>query len=421
VVDLDLHQGDGTRRIFSADPTVFTYSVHAQDWDTEPAVACLDVELGSGIGDRAYLEAVRETLPQAFAEADAELVFYVAGVDPAADDRLGSWRVTDDGLLARDKLVLEHLGERGLVWTLAGGYGPDAWRHSARSLAWVLAGHDAPIESSRERDLRHFRRIAQQFTRAELSGELADGIRLEPEDLMMDLVGPRRRSKLLGFYSVYGIELAFERYGVLAKLRAAGFPRVDIELDSGHATGERIRIRNRDDPDDLLMELVLSESFQYSPYRLLSIEWLLLQNPRAVPTEDRPLLPGQQHPGLGCLAEVVMMLMMICEQQGFDGLLFSPAHYHVAAQAHGLLSFFDPVDEARFAVIEEVLTQMELARVTQLVHGQALVDEDTGEPVRWQAVPMALPVSKRLKERFASEEFENAVAEAARGMRFRRR
>lgn len=421
VVDLDLHQGDGTRRIFADDLTVYTCSVHATTWDEGDAVADLDVALGSGIGDAAYLEALQEVLPRAFREARPDLVFYVAGADIAADDKLGSWRVSADGVLTRDRRVLELIGDRAAVWLLAGGYGDDAWRHTARSLADLLAGHDAPIPSQRDRDVRHFRRIARQFTRAELTGEDDDDILLKPEDLMLDLVGSARSTRLLGYYSRYGVELAFERYGVLAKIRAAGYPRLVLELDTGHSTGERIRVLNRDEPRELLLELVLSETSEYSPYRLLSIEWLMLQNPRARPTADRPLLPGQQYPGLGCLGEVVMMLMMACERLGLDGLLFCPAHYHVAAQAHGLLAFFDPADEARFAAIGEALTELELARATQLVHGQQVLDQHTGEPVRWQAVPMALPVSKRLKERFEGADYERAVVRAAQELRFRRR
>jgi acetoin utilization deacetylase AcuC-like enzyme len=420
VVDLDLHHGDGTRAIFAADESVFTFSVHSADWDDSPAVACLDVSLGSSVGDQTYLKALREHLPRAFAEAAPELVFYVAGVDIGMEDKMGSWRVTAEGMLARDQLVLEHLGERSMVWTLAGGYGDEAWRYTARSLAWLLADLDAPILSALERELRHFRRIAQQFTRAELSGGSEEDLVITPEDLMMDLVGPSHRTKLLGYYSLYGVELSLERFGVLSKIRAAGYPRVQVELDTRHSTGERLRVRSKDVREDLLVELVIRVSSDVDPYRCLSIEWLLLQNPRAQPTVERPLLPGQQYPGLGCLGEVVMTLVMMCERLELDGLIFSPAHYHVAAQAHGLLNFLDPVDEARYAAINAAVTQMDLARATQLVHSGSLVDEQTGEPVRWKSVPMALPVSTRLKERFEGAEYERSVMEAASRLRLRR-
>jgi hypothetical protein len=322
-------------------------------------------------------------------------------------------------MVARDQLLLRHAGRRSVVWTLAGGYGEEAWRYTARSLAWLLAGLDAPILSERERGLRHFRSIAQQFTRAELSGGTDEDIILTPEDLMMDLVGPSRRTKFLGYYSLYGLELVFERFGVVSKIRAAGYPRVSFEVDTRHSTGERLRVRSRDAQQLLLVELVVRVTSDVSPYRCLSIEWLLLQNPRARPNAERPLLPGQQHPGLGCLAELVMTLVMMCERLDLDGLLFSPAHFHVAAQAHGLLNFLEPADEARFAAISAAVTEMDLARATQLVHADGLVDEH-GEPMRWQSVPMALPVSARLKEHFDSADYERAVMEAAARLQIRR-
>jgi len=420
VVDLDLHHGDGTRAIFADDESVYTFSVHSTDWDDSPAVACLDVPLGSSVGDRTYLAALREYLPRAFAEAAPELVMYVGGVDVGIEDKMGSWRVSAEGMVARDQLVLEHLGDRSMVWTLAGGYGDEAWRYTARSLAWLLADLDAPILSARERELRHFRSIAQRFTRAELSGCSDEDIILTPEDLMMDLVGPGRQTKLLGYYSLYGVELSFERFGVLSKIRAAGIPRLRLDLDTRHSTGERLRVRSRDAREDLLVELVVRVSTDVDPYRFLSIEWLLLQNPRSLPTSERPLLPGQQHPGLGCLGEVVMTLVMMCERLELDGLSFSPAHYHVAAQAHGLLNFLDPTDEARYAAINAAVTQMDLARATRLVHAGELVDEATSEPIRWKSAPMALPVSSRLKELFESAEYERSVMEAAAHLRLRR-
>lgn len=420
VVDLDLHHGDGTRAIFADDASVYTFSVHSVDWDDSPAVACLDVALGSSVGDQTYLKALRKYVPRAFAEAAPELVFYVGGVDIGGEDKMGSWRISPEGMLARDQIVLEHLGERSMVWTLAGGYGDEAWRYTARSLAWLLADLDAPILSVRERELRHFRRIAQKFTTAELSGGDEEDFVLTPEDLVMDLVGPSRNTKMLGYYSLYGVELSFERLGVLSRIRASGYPRVQFEMDTRHSTGERLRVRSKDSREDLLVELVVRVSSDVEPFRCLSIEWLLLQNPRAQPTAERPLLPGQEYPGLGCLDELVMTCVMMCERLELDGLLFSPAHYHVAAQAHGLLNFLDPVDEARYSAINAAVTQMDLARATQLVHGGGLVDKHTGEPVRWVSVPMALPVSDRLKTRFESDEYEQSVMEAASRLEVRR-
>src|SRR5262249_1369177 len=107
VVDLDLHDGDGTRSLFAADPTVFTYSVHNRNWDDAAAVGTAAIELGSGGGDARLLATVGETLPPIVAAHRPELVVYLAGCDPAADDGLGDWQLTLDGMLARDRTVVE--------------------------------------------------------------------------------------------------------------------------------------------------------------------------------------------------------------------------------------------------------------------------------------------------------------------------
>src|SRR6185295_17476200 len=108
VVDLDLHDGDGTRSIFAEDPTVHTFLVHNLSTPDERglrAVASTSIELQGEVEDAEYLAAVREHLPPLFPSFRPELVFYVAGSDPAADDRIGNWKITAAGMLERDLFV----------------------------------------------------------------------------------------------------------------------------------------------------------------------------------------------------------------------------------------------------------------------------------------------------------------------------
>lgn len=131
VVDLDVHQGDGTATIFADDPTVFTLSLHgARNFPVRKACSDLDVELPDGCNDAAYLDALDRALAatwQCLADAPVGLAFYLAGADPHEGDRLGRLKLTNDGLLARDQRVLDALRERGIpvAITMAGGYGHD--------------------------------------------------------------------------------------------------------------------------------------------------------------------------------------------------------------------------------------------------------------------------------------------------------
>jgi acetoin utilization deacetylase AcuC-like enzyme len=126
VVDLDVHQGNGTHAIFAGDPDVFTFSMHgARNFPFHKVPGSLDVELPDGTGDDGYLAALAEALPRVLAEARPDLVVYIAGADPHERDRLGRLRLTFRGLARRDGMVLEGCREVGIpvALTIGGGYG----------------------------------------------------------------------------------------------------------------------------------------------------------------------------------------------------------------------------------------------------------------------------------------------------------
>ncbi len=134
VVDCDVHQGDGTARIFAGRPEVFTLSLHAaRNYPAEKAVSTLDLPLPDRLGDCAYLEVLDAGLAAA-AAFRPEIVFYNAGVDPHAQDRLGRLGLSDAGLAARDARVIGWARGRGVPLTgvLGGGYDHDPERLAAR-------------------------------------------------------------------------------------------------------------------------------------------------------------------------------------------------------------------------------------------------------------------------------------------------
>ncbi len=124
VVDLDVHQGNGTADIFEGDDQVFTLSLHQElNYPIPKARSNLDVGLADGTGDEAYLAALAPALEQVWAFRP-ELVLYQAGADPFRDDQLGGLALTFEGLEERDRAVLEGCAERGIpiATTLGGGY-----------------------------------------------------------------------------------------------------------------------------------------------------------------------------------------------------------------------------------------------------------------------------------------------------------
>jgi acetoin utilization deacetylase AcuC-like enzyme len=125
IIDCDVHQGNGTAKIFERDPSVFTFSIHgAKNFPFHKEISDLDVALIDDADDATYLAALRDALPVVLDRAQADLAIYLAGADPYFDDSFGRMKLTKAGLLERDRFVLESCRAVGLpvAITMAGGY-----------------------------------------------------------------------------------------------------------------------------------------------------------------------------------------------------------------------------------------------------------------------------------------------------------
>ena len=128
VLDLDVHQGDGTASILAADAGLFTLSVHCRtNYPARKQRSDLDVALDAEVGDADYLAILGVLLPDLLDRLRPDLVFYNAGVDPHVDDRLGRLALSDAGLAERERLVLAACRSRGLplACVVGGGYADD--------------------------------------------------------------------------------------------------------------------------------------------------------------------------------------------------------------------------------------------------------------------------------------------------------
>jgi acetoin utilization deacetylase AcuC-like enzyme len=126
IIDLDVHQGNGTAAIFRGDASVFTLSMHGQkNFPFRKEASDLDVELPDGCGDDEYLEALEGALDDFERRFEPGLLIYLAGADPHEGDRLGRLKLTWDGLEARDRRVFDWAWQRRipLAFAMAGGYG----------------------------------------------------------------------------------------------------------------------------------------------------------------------------------------------------------------------------------------------------------------------------------------------------------
>jgi len=141
VIDLDVHQGNGTAVCLADDDDTFTFSMHQGDiYPIPKATSDLDVELDAGTGDAAYLRILQAHLPALFDRARPEIVFLQAGCDTLADDPLASLQMTEQGIVRRDSMVIDACVQRGVpvVMTLGGGYSPNAWHAQYASIRRII-------------------------------------------------------------------------------------------------------------------------------------------------------------------------------------------------------------------------------------------------------------------------------------------
>jgi acetoin utilization deacetylase AcuC-like enzyme len=139
IIDLDVHQGDGTAHIFRDDPSVLTLSMHCKNnFPLRKQVSKIDLELDAGTGDDEYLRILESVLPRV-GEFDPQIVFYQSGVDGLRSDRLGHLALTHGGLRERDRMVISEVSVP-LVITLGGGYSePIALTAEAHAATFVMA------------------------------------------------------------------------------------------------------------------------------------------------------------------------------------------------------------------------------------------------------------------------------------------
>ncbi len=142
IVDLDYHHGNGTAKIFEKDEDVFTFSIHRDNWDNINKKNNMDILLPDRVGDNEYLLQLSLYLPDVVERFEPEFVVYIAGDDVHKNDTFGTFNLSTDGVLKRDKFVFQTTRDRGLPLGVVagGGYGPDSWTLYYNFIKWVYKG-----------------------------------------------------------------------------------------------------------------------------------------------------------------------------------------------------------------------------------------------------------------------------------------
>jgi hypothetical protein len=372
--------------------------------------------------DRAYLHELRETLPATLDAIDPGLLFYISGTDVLRGDRLGDFKLTREGVLERDRFVIEMARKHACptVVTLGGGYSGDAWRSSTDFLRWLLTDEATVIEEPKTSVYEQYAEIAQELDPYDLqrpSGEWE----ITEADLMGDLAGPpNRATRILDYYSRHGLEFALERYGIMDEIRARGFGDPRLAIDPSDPQRQHLTLRaTKGGEEHLLFDQVLRRVVRPAPegleppgeIQLLYVEWMMLQNPTENFSLRQPQWPGQEHPGLGIGEKVVHMLLQGATRLNLDGLAHHPSRYHIAFIGGPQSFFLDPEIQGRFEAIREVLAPHDLAEAAWKMEREEVCWSD-GEPIEWIPEDIVVPTSDRLFAYIGSPYYQQPRAEA---------
>ena len=292
VLDLDAHPPDGIAACLARDPGVWIGSISGSDWGRLEGVD--ETVLPEGTGDAAYLDALGAARSAGCHARASPSSSPAATSSPAIASGASASR--SRAPRARDLLVAAELEGVPTVWLPAGRLQPELPGASSPAPGWRWRRARAT------RSRRRTTRIAARFE--QLADELSPTALTEAEQLTAEEIEeelgirPRRQRVLLGFYTAEGIEHALYRFGIFDHLERLGYRQFRAAFDAPGA-GERVRIFGQSGGMEHLLVEVVVEKRRVAGVDALYIHWLSLRNPRAVFSDLRPRLPGQDVPGLG--------------------------------------------------------------------------------------------------------------------------
>lgn len=266
---------------------------------------------------------------------------------------------------------------------------------------------------------KKFRNLAKHLARDLVMFD-SDEIQFTQEDIFTDLTSSRGTSRLLGVWSVRGIEFVLSKFGYLDLLKKIGLPNCKVKIDTSLPYKHRIQCEHQ-----LQNKRVLSGELEVrrgdfpvktvgihsdSTVDLLIIEWFLLQHPLKNFSKRRSQLPGQDHPGLGISELIFEIFYWMSRRLKCDGVVLVPNYLHTGLFYGRRFMFINPKYQGQLKAIDK-LWQSKL-RLDQLawacVEGQ-LIYQNTESVFHWKPAPMMMPTSRKTREYFASDEYLKSV------------
>jgi hypothetical protein len=278
---------------------------------------------------------------------------------------------------------------------------------------------------------KRYWQIAKRLTTAQLQKDDGDDQIINESDLFNLDIGRRGRNFFLGFYSLEGLKLAFEKYEVIRALNEKGFKDIVYDLDTSDPYVHRLTLFNKQKcKDDILIELVLKKynvvidmpfktPLNGKCFETVAIEWMCLQNPYVDFSKKRPRLPGQKFPGLGLASKSVELLMIMSWRLNLAGLVNTPDHYHNAYLYSKIFYYLNPEFQARLMAIARDLKSYPLDTIAWAIEWDAVLDLTTGKPLKWMVGKQIVPFNNDLKRLFDSREYNKIVKTKMKDHKFK--
>ncbi len=259
-----------------------------------------------------------------------------------------------------------------------------------------------------------------------------DDFSLAEIDLYTLNIGGRGEGLFLGYYSVKGLELIFNKYHIFEKIRKKGYGNPRILLDTSDPYKHRLRVVNEEGkkPVPVLIDLIVrSETVcidlpYKSPqngkkYETLAIEWLQMQDVRGQFSARRPRLPGQDHPGLGIGSEALELLVIAARRVGLQGIVNIPNHFHNAYFYSRIFHYENPREQAKLKAILRDLGKMPLYKLAWAMEEGAVLDAVSNKPFEWFTGRQVFPLISGWSGMYRSRPYKKAVENYMKDYKFK--
>lgn len=252
---------------------------------------------------------------------------------------------------------------------------------------------------------------------------------LEEKDIFSELAEKQGTTIFLGRYSMNEVIAVLRKRNFFKDAQKRKLWPLDFKLDSSEYPLQRFQIfYKKASPENLIVDLKIKKgkfkiknkfalNFLPPQYDFLILEWLTLQNPIQDFTQEKPPLPGQNHPGLSLGKKVLDIFVYLARITKKDGLIANPAYFHNALLFSRAFHFLNPHKEAEVQVIRGSFSDVSFKNLAWIVHLNCL-RRDNDKVYEWNAEEQVHPLNKKLKSYFDSKEYKKEVKESQEKLNF---